>query len=410
MKSLTVNFKDLEGGASRAAYRIHHALRAFNVDSRMWVGQQESDDWTVLAPPGKINKAFAKLRPVIGDALNRVLHTANSNLHSAAVLPSGHPTQINRSDADVVHLHWLCREMMSIEDIGRIEKPVVWTIHDMWPFCGGEHYTEDFRWREGYQSRNRPPYERGLDLNRWIWNRKRKAWKRPMTIVSPSTWLAGCARASVLMKDWPVQTIHNAVDTDAWAPVPRREARHLLNLPLNTKLLVFGALRGGQNVRKGLDLLVASLQHLRGQVEGLELIVFGQSRPESAPELGFPVHFTGHLHDDLSLRVLLSAADAMLIPSRQDNLPNTGVEALACGTPVIAFDVGGLPDIVIHRKTGWLAKAFDTEDLARGMSWVVSDAARHMELCENARARAVANFSYNVVATQYLDLYNGLVS
>jgi len=280
----------------------------------------------------------------------------------------------------------------------------------MWPFCGGEHYTEDFRWREGYQSRNRPPYERGLDLNRWIWNRKRKAWKRPMTIVSPSTWLAGCARASVLMKDWPVQTIHNAVDTDAWAPVPRREARHLLNLPLNTKLLVFGALRGGQNVRKGLDLLVASLQHLRGQVEGLELIVFGQSRPESAPELGFPVHFTGHLHDDLSLRVLLSAADAMLIPSRQDNLPNTGVEALACGTPVIAFDVGGLPDIVIHRKTGWLAKAFNTEDLARGMSWVVSDAARHMELCENARARAVANFSYNVVATQYLDLYNGLVS
>jgi len=413
MKSLAVNFKDLEGGAARAAFRVHQALRTIGVDSHMLVRGKTSGDWTVETPyrkPTKLAEMLEVVRPMIGNAVSRVLKTGNVNLHSASVLPSRLPDRINRSDADVVHLHWVCRETMSVEDIGRITKPVVWTMHDMWGFCGAEHYTEDHRWRDGYTKTNRPPYEARLDLNRWVWKRKHKAWDRPMTIVTPSRWLADCVRESALMRDWTVQTIHNCIDMDAWAPVERSQARELLGLPRDAKLLLFGAMGGGRDPRKGMDLLLQAFESLHGRADGLELVVFGQAAPKDPPALAFPVHYMGHLHDDLSLRILYSAADAMLIPSRQDNLPNTGVEALACGTPVIAFATGGLPDIVTHRQTGWLARAFDPEDLAAGIEWVLSDAARHATLCANARAEALARFSYEAVAPQYRSLYERAIA
>lgn len=408
MKPLVVNFRDIEGGASRAAYRIHHAVRMAGVDSRMLVRQKDSDDWTVDSLNGKATK-LAEIRelarPMLGNLVNRLVSTESRNFRSPAILRSALPARINKSDADVVHLHWIGKETMSIEDVARIQKPIVWTLHDMWPICGTEHYTEDHRWRDGYLAGNRPRGEGRLDLNRWAWNRKRKSWKRPMVMVSPSRWLTQCVRESALMRTWPVTTIPNAIDTDVWKPMDRREARTLLNLPPDAKLLVFGAIGGGKDPRKGMDLLLEALARLRGRIEGLELAIIGQSQPRSQPELGFPVHWMGHLHDDITLRALNCAADVLLIPSRQDNLPNTGVEALSCGTPVIAFDIGGLPDIVMHQKTGWLAKPFDAGDLAAGIQWALEDPMRHAGLCENARARAVDKFSYGVVASQYRALY-----
>ncbi|MFN4166625.1 MAG: glycosyltransferase, partial [Ferrovibrio sp.] len=172
---------------------------------------------------------------------------------------------------------------------------------------------------------------------------------------------------------------------------------------------LFGAMGGGRDPRKGFDLLQSALQHLRGQMQGLELVVFGQLRPKEAPDLGFPVHYTGHLHDDLSLRVLYSAADVMAVPSRQEAFGQTALEAMACGTPVVAFDVCGLPDIVVHGQTGYLARPFDSEDLARGIHWVLAHA-QARGLREQARARAVERFSAERVAKQYLDLYEAVLA
>ena len=166
---------------------------------------------------------------------------------------------------------------------------------------------------------------------------------------------------------------------------------------------------GSRDPRKGFDLLLNALGHLHSELKDLHLVVFGQHPPRQPPDLGFPVHYTGHLHDDLSLRALYSAADALAIPSRQDNLPNTGLESLACGTPVVAFDIGGLPDIVEHQRSGYLAKAFDTQDLANGISWVLqnADSAKVRHQC---RARAVARFSNEVVADQYRSVYEQILS
>ena len=404
LKVWTVNESDAVGGAARAAARIHRALRQRGVESTMWVERASTGDKSVESVPGEAAKVARTLRPWVGHLARRVMRSANPVLHSAAVLPSSWPGRFNRSDADIVHLHWICAEMMSVEDIGRIRKPIVWTLHDMWPFCGAEHYTDDTRWVSGYASSNRASGESGLDLNRWTWRRKRRAWSVPMHVVAPSHWLADCARRSLLMRDWPVSVIPNPIDARAWEPVDKLLARRLLGLPEDGHFLAFGAMGGGRDPRKGLDLLAGALQHLRG-ASALRLIVFGQSEPREVPDFGFPAHYTGHLHDDISLRLVYSAADALVIPSRQDNLPNTGVEALACGTPVIAFDTGGLPDIVQHQVTGWLARSFDASHMADGIRWMLSSDERRAQLGRNAREAACQRFSPARVADQYLHLY-----
>jgi glycosyltransferase involved in cell wall biosynthesis len=410
LKVLCINYSDIVGGAARAAYRLHQALRGEGVDSTMQVVKATSGDWTVSSPKGTLFKLGTYVRPQIAALTRRLLKSERPAPISGSVLPSHWPGLINSSEADIVQLHWLCAEMMSVEDIGRIRKPIVWTLHDMWAFCGAEHLSTDVRWREGYATTNRPAHESRFDLNRWVWNRKRKAWQQPFQIVTPSHWLADCARQSALMADWPVCSIPNAIDTEIWQPIDRAEARKMMGLPQGIQLIAFGAMAGGEQERKGFDLLIDALGHLRGQAPGLEIIIFGQSRPKDVPDLGFPIHYAGHLYDDLSLRALYSAADAMVIPSRMDNLPNTGVEALACGTPVVAFNTGGLADIVSHKRTGWLARAFDTEDLAEGIKWVLGEQAHHRNLMESAREDAIKRFSCPVIASQYRALYERVLA
>src|SRR5262249_41322804 len=154
-----------------------------------------SDDWTIRGPDGRGGDFVGRMRGVLGAQTNRLHGTDDIGLRSIGIFPSHLPQAINRSDADVVHLHWVSAETMSVEDIGRIRKPVVWTAHDMWPFCGAEHYAPDgpnARWRCGYTAANRPVAQWGIDIDRWTWRRKRRAWRNAMHIVCPSRWLASC--------------------------------------------------------------------------------------------------------------------------------------------------------------------------------------------------------------------------
>ena len=408
MKPILLNYSDDTGGAARAAFRIHRALLRAGTDSRMRVVRSGTDDPTV-ATLNCFHSALAVCCPLIGGLIKRFLITENPILHSPALLSSGCAKNINASDADLVHLHWVNNEMLSIVDIGRICKPVVWTIHDMWPFCGAEHYTEDYRWRDGYTTENRPAHERGIDLNRWTWKRKRKAWRKSISIVAPSSWLADSVRQSALMCDWPVTVIPNTIDTDVWKPVNKDVARQKLKLPPESPLLLFGAFDGTNDPRKGFDLLSEALNLLSGQIDDLQLLIFGQSTPFASDDLNFPVHCFGRLNDDLTLQTLYSAADGFVIPSRQEAFGLTALEANACGTPAIGFSGTGVADIISHKRNGYLARAFDAEDLARGIQWVLSDEKRYAELSLTARQDTVDRFSYPVVAEQYCRLFEAVL-
>jgi glycosyltransferase involved in cell wall biosynthesis len=229
-----------------------------------------------------------------------------------------------------------------------------------------------------------------------------------MQIITPSRWLAQCAKESVLMRDWPIAVIPNTLDTNVWEPIDKTLARQLLKLPLNVPLMLFGAIGGTKDKNKGFDLLLEALGHLRGEMLGIELMIFGQLAPKNPIDLGFTTRYMGHLHDDVSLRLIYSAADVMVVPSRQEAFGQTASEAHACGTPVVAFNTTGMLDIVEHKKTGYLAKAYDPVDLAAGLQWVLNNVIRREALGQAARERALKFWSYKTVAKQYLDVYKNM--
>ena len=411
MKVIHLSFSDIIGGAARSSYRIHHSLLKAEINSRMWVNKAKTDDQTIEKPTGIIERILTELRsPLISNSLVKILKTKNMIIHSPSVLKSRWIKLINASDADIVHLHWIQNEMLSISDIGQIKKPIVWTLHDMWAFCGAEHYTQDHRWRDGYLKNNRPANESGFDLNRWTWKRKEKFWKTPIQIVTPSKWLAECVNESKLMHNWPVNVISYPIDTDFWKPISKKITRELLGLPKDVPLLLFGAFDSDKDLRKGYDLLLSALENLKDQPKfhDVELVVFGQNKPKLPTKHAVPIHYMGKIHDDETLRAIYNSADAMLIPSRQDNLPNIAVEAHACGVPVISFNIGGLPDIIEHQKTGYLAKPFEIEDLTNGILWFLSHPDKK-HLNNYTREQAVLKFSQKKVAEEYFNIYKNLL-
>ena len=415
MNVVHLNYSDSIGGAARAAHRIHHAVRGVGVDSTLHVNRATLSDPTVVGPATAPGRLLGKARRFLAAPWQSLLKGGSPGLHSPACIPSGWASRLNASATDLVHLHWINCEMMSIADIGRLTKPVVWTLHDMWAFSGAEHYTDGYRYRDGYSAANRPSDEAGFDLDRWTWRRKQRHWRRPFQIVTPSRWLAGCAEQSALMRDWLVTVIPNPIDTSVWKPTDKLRARQLLSLPPDAPILLFGALGGDEDPRKGFDLLRDALQHLRvrsnGQelngleLNGLELVVFGQLAPSHDTPLGFPVRHTGYLHDDEKLRLLYSAADAVAVPSRLEAFGQTASEAHACATPVVAFNTCGLADIVAHRETGYLAKPFDAQDLAAGIEWVLGAKTAGPNLNAAARERACRLWDSRVVGRHYADMY-----
>ena len=222
--------------------------------------------------------------------------------------------------------------------------------------------------------------------------------------------LAKAHRHRTNLRNWPVTVIPNPIDTEIWRPVDKLLARQTLNLSPDAHILLFGALGGDEDPRKGFDLLRDALQLLRGRLEHLELVVFGQLAPAQALSLGFPVRHTGYLHDDEKLRLLYSAADAVAVPSRLEAFGQTASEAHACGTPVVAFNTGGLADIVAHRQTGYLAEPFDLYDLAAGIEWVLGPRENGQDLGSAARERACRLWNSPVVARHYAKCYEAVLS
>jgi len=408
MKVLHISFSDSQGGAAKAAHRIHRALLASGLSSRMWVAHSTSTDWTVSKVSSSFDLVLDLWRRLMARVLNSLAKVTPGIISSPAALNSRLVRQINESSADVVHLHWVHGEMLSVADIGSIKKPVIWTLHDMWAFSGSQHYAQDFRWVEGYTKGNRALSASGFDIDRWVWSRKRRKWG-PMHVVTPSKWLATSVKGSELMREWPCTVIPNALDTDLWRPVDKAQSRQLLGLPKDAELIIFGAAGDDEDPRKGLDLLKAATLHIQERVNrnrDVHLVILGRLPPEHAENFGLRVHYLGKLSDELSLRCAYSAADVTVIPSRQDNLPNMGAESLSCGTPLVAFDTGGLSDLVHHRKSGYLSKAFEPESLADGMLWVLDQTrAGSSSVPEYSRQLAIESFSFAHVAAKYRASY-----
>jgi len=412
MKVLIVNTFDIRGGAARAAYRLHQALLNAGVDSQMLVQSKSSDDDKVIGRTNKIKlpNILNLLRPGL-DALPLICYKDKTKtLFSPAWLPfSGVVDAIEAIDPDIVHLHWIGGGMIHIEDLKRIKRPIVWSLHDMWAFTGGCHYDEGCgKYKSGCCSCPVLGSRRVNDLSQHVFTRKQESIRQinDLTVVGLSNWLADCARQSPLFSHIRVVNLPNPIDTTKFMPINKERARTDLFLPLNKKLILYGAMSATSDPRKGYTELVKALGALSGNCD-IELVVFGGSRPSNTPELSFTSHYLGHL-TETSLQLLYCAADVMVVPSLQENLSNAIMESLACGTPVVAFDVGGNRDLIEHKHNGYLAEPFNLDDLAEGIRWVLYSP-EYSIISRNAREKVLKCFDSDVVSKQYIDLYEGVL-
>lgn len=359
----------------------------------------------------KIKNFLNNKRQHLRFPVNKLLKSNFFGMHSPSLLPSKWLKKINSSDTDIVHLHWVQGEMLSIKEISRIKKPLVWSFLDMWPFCGCEHYSYNNRYVDGYRFDNRSKNEISFfDINRWRWNKKVELFKKPIQIISPSKWMTDCVKKSYLMKNWPVDTVPLPIDILKWSPLDRYDFRKKLNLPQKSKLIIFGAIGGTKDPRKGFKLLKLALNYLKNlsSCDDTNLIIFGGGDKNIYSQIDYKVHHFDSINDDKTLQELYSAADVAIVPSIKETLGLIGIEALACGTPVVAFKDTGLSDIVEHKKNGYLAEGLNARDLANGINWVLENSFKNA-LDINSRKRVEFLFSEKVIMKKYLNIYNNLL-
>ncbi len=412
MNVLHLNTFDIEGGAARAAWRLHQGLRAAGTDSRMLVQTKTSGDGTVYERDTELARWLGKYRPLM-EILPTLLHRNRPPTHWATEWA---PTRINQQiktlNPDIIHLHWVCRGFMSIADIGHLTAPVVWTLHDSWAFTGGCHVPGNCHLYEKHCGLcPQLASTEADDLSRWIWSQKAKHWaRRPFTIVTPSHWLAECARSSALLQTQRIEVIPNGIDTALYRPIPQQEARRALALPSGRKLVLISAMNATSDINKGFRYLAAALQQLAatGWKDKLELLVVGQMAPATPVETGVSIRYLGVVKDELVMRQIYSAADVTVLSSIQENLPNSIMESMACGTPVVAFNIGGIPELIEHQLNGYLATPFEASDLASGIRMVLSDETRRLELSAMARTKIEASFDAQLMTRLYQSIYEGL--
>jgi len=412
MKTLLLSTADIQGGAARAAYRLHQGLQAIGVNSQMLVQYKYSDDKTIVAPT-ITGQGLAKMRPVIDGLPKKFYPQRQKTPFALRWLPDRTIPQIAQLQPDIINIHWIGEAFLRIETIAKFKQPVVLTLHDMWALTGGCLYSgECDRYTGACGKCPQLGSTQDWDLSRWVWQRKAKAWRNcNLTIVALSSWLANCAGASSLFQNRRIELIPNGIDTHTYRPLNQQVAREFLGLPQDKHLVLFGSLRATDNPRKGFNLLQQALQDLSQSKwqDKLELVVFGASEPEPAPELGFPAHYLGLLNDDLSLALIYSAADVFVLPSTQENLANTVMEAIACGTPSVAFNIGGMPDMIEHQHNGYLAQPYQIEDLAQGIAWILENKQRHQKLSHRAREKVEQEFTLAIQARRYVSLFTEIL-
>jgi glycosyltransferase involved in cell wall biosynthesis len=315
-------------------------------------------------------------------------------------------------EADVLHLHWISGFVDLPSFFERVSVPVVWTLHDMNPFTGGCHYDRGCgRFVDACGACPQLGSSAEDDLSRAIWQRKREAFSaippEQLHVVATSRWMAEEARRSSLLDSFEVSRIPLGLDVETFAPRDGEGLRRALGIPEKAKVLLFVA-HSTENKRKGFGLLTEALKEADERISDLFLLSVGGGHPDFPSSLEH-LHL-GHVDSDRLLSAVYSSADAFVIPSTQEAFGQTALESIACGTPVIGFDAGGIPDIVRPGQTGLLAKTGEVESLRAAIEKMFSNAERRVEMGERARSVAVEEYALDVQTERYVKLYRDLIN
>ena len=415
------------GGAGKAAYRLHKGLQTIGVDSTMLVLNKRSGDSSVKVLPIDYtgSTAISLDVPVYNSPLwMKQLRKWHKLLSNYPKRPAGLEMFTDAEsdiridlvqeirDADIINFHWVAGEIdFPGASIAMGNKPVVWTLHDMNPFTGGCHYAGDcLNYKTSCGACPQLGSDTENDLSNHVWKQKYDVYKTlTINIVTPSRWLGKCAAESKLFSPFPVTLIPYGFPIDIFMPYPKAEIRKQLNIPESAKVILFGA-DSVVNARKGFIYLLEALnRHSLKSIQDSVILTFG-SFPEGVKfSSRYPVYNLGRIADENQLALAYSAADVFVIPSLEDNLPNTVVEAMACGVPVVGFNIGGVPDMVDHKKTGFLVRPRDIAGLIEGIDWVISSSDSGTNFSEQCRRKVEKEYALEVQAKAYCELYSGIL-
>ncbi len=422
MKIIQISTYDIRGGAAIAAYRLNRGLRQIGQDCRMLVRHKESSDNSIhfVTPPKSDEQSDEQflLEVPIQEHYIDSHRTDISNTIFSLPYPGYDLSNLPLvQSSDVLNLHWVARyqSLLTLNRLFSLNKPVVWTLHDQWAFTGGCHYGAGCG-KYAADCMECPQLDDDpYNLPAAILRDKREFFKgADLTIVTPSRWMAECARESRLFKDLRVDVIPNSLETDLYTPLPKTEAKGKMGLGGDTVTLLFGGEDGNER-RKGFKELVAVIQYCLkdGAFQGLledgkiRLICFGHPNDE-IETLGIPVNPLGYLDSDEKIRDAYAGADIFILPSLEDNLPNTILEAMSCGTPVVAFETGGIPDMVASGITGQIVPLGDPVKMGEALLSLIFNPDKRKVMGKACRKKIEKEYALDVQAGAYLELYEEL--
>ena len=384
MKIVHLSTRDIAGGAARAAFRLHSQMLKSGIDSSMFVLTKERHgDKTIKTVSLCSTKIYSLFRGAINQLFKRKVCGDTQFLFSTDLIGVNVAKNKVIRSADVICMHWMNTNFVTVSQIGsilKLGKPVIWVLHDMWAMTGGCHYSFDCNKYVLGNCKLCPELERkfGKQVASYFYRKKIRAYGQAenLIIVTPSKWLGECAQRSKILGNHSINVIPNVLDRTIFRKVDKNSARQLLGIDTKAKLVLFVAESGSNNPYKGWAYLQKALEKIVSQeVDSvIQALILGCDNDETiTASASYKIHFAGRLFDEYSLSLVYNAADLFVTPSLADNLPNTVLESLSCGTPVVAFDVGGISDLIQHKKNGYLASYKDADDLAIGMNYVLSN-------------------------------------
>ena len=418
MRVLIVNTSEKTGGAAVAANRLMEALKNNGVKAKMLVGEKQTGQISVVPLPHRWLLKWHFLRERLTIFIH--LHFQKKHLFEIDIANAG--SDITRlaefKEADVIHLNWINQGMLSLKSINRIiksGKPIVWTMHDLWPATGICHY-----------ARNCPAFKTGChncpllplggsgdDLSHKVWARKKRLYNGcNIHFIACSRWLEEQAKQSALLTGQRVSNIPNTIDTHIFSPTDRKEARLRCGLPADKRVILFVSQKVTDE-RKGMEYFINAVNSLAEGNPDIKrdtvVALLGGHSEDVAGRIALQSFPLGYVDDDRLIVSIYNSADVYVLPSLEDNLPNTIMEAMACGVPCVGFRVGGIPEMIEHRRTGYIANIKDAADLAEGIRWTLCDADRQT-LRDNSLHKVAVYYSPQSVALKYIEAYNELIA
>lgn len=415
MKITLLNKSDKVGGAAIACIRLTNALRKEKIKARVLCQEKKTDLKYVSSLSTTKFAIFLDKLLFILERLRFLPYEREASIRYLFSLGNVGRKIVKSSaiiDSDIVHLHWINQGFLSLSEIQKLiaQKSIVWTLHDMWPFTGGCHHSEDCT--NYYKNCGNCHYLKkphAKDLSNVIWLRKQRTYgtKAKIAIVCCSDWLLQQARKSSLAENIALYAIPNPINIDVYKDIkPKKEFKGII-FNSSKKYILFGA-ASITNYYKGFKYLIEGLQYLKEKCTSeVELIIFGKASEEALNEIPIKYNYLGYIYKESDIIQLYNQTDITVLSSIRENLPNMIMESMACKTPVVAFNVGGIPEMIDHKENGYLAKYKSAEDLAKGMLWLLEND-NFNSIQENARKKVINSYSEKVVAQKYIQVYNDL--